>query len=73
MTCSLFDFRFDINGDNVLDFMKLKHMMEILGPPQTYIQLKDMIKGIDDDFDGSISFTGVLNIHNVAAGEQKTM
>lgn len=39
--------------------MELKRMMEILGAPQTHVQLKDMIKEIDEDFDGSINFTEV--------------
>ena len=46
-----------MNGDHVLDFMELKRMMEILGAPQTHVQLKNMIQEIDSDFDGIINFT----------------
>ncbi|OQR74239.1 EF-hand domain-containing protein [Tropilaelaps mercedesae] len=58
--------KFDVNGDHVLDFMELKRMMEILGAPQTHVQLKDMIKEIDEDFDGSINFTEFLLIFKKA-------
>ncbi len=34
-------------------------MMEKLGIPQTYISLKEMIKQVDEDHDGKISFREV--------------
>jgi len=34
-------------------------MMEKLGSPQTHLALKEMIKEIDEDFDGMISFREV--------------
>lgn len=34
-------------------------MMEKLGMPQTHLALKEMIKEIDEDFDGMISFREV--------------
>lgn len=37
-------------------------MMEKLEAPQTYIALKQMIKEVDEDADGEISFREVSNI-----------
>ena len=34
-------------------------MMEKLGVPQTHLGLKEMIKEVDEDFDGKISFREV--------------
>jgi len=34
-------------------------MMEKLGVPQTHLCLKEMIKEVDEDFDGKISFREV--------------
>lgn len=42
-----------------MDFTELKLMMEKLGEPQTHIALKEMIKTVDEDNDGSISFREV--------------
>ena len=39
--------------------MELKLMMEKLGEPQTHLALKEMIKAIDEDKDGEISFREV--------------
>ena len=39
--------------------MELKLMMEKLGEPQTHLALKEMIKAIDEDNDGEISFREV--------------
>lgn len=39
--------------------MELKLMMEKLGEPQTHIGLKGMIKEVDEDNDGQISFREV--------------
>ncbi|KAL2775313.1 EF-hand domain-containing protein D1 isoform 3 [Daubentonia madagascariensis] len=36
--------------------MELKLMMEKLGAPQTHLGLKSMIKEVDEDFDGKLSF-----------------
>lgn len=58
--------KFDLNGDQVLDFEELKRMMEILGAPQTHLTLKQMIKEVDEDFDGSISFREFLLIFKKA-------
>ena len=35
-------------------------MMEKLGEPQTHLALKEMIKTVDEDNDGEISFREVL-------------
>lgn len=37
--------------------------MEKLGAPQTHLCLKEMIKEVDEDFDGKISFREVRTIH----------
>ncbi len=42
-----------------IDFMELKLMMEKLGEPQTHLALKEMIKTVDEDNDGEISFREV--------------
>lgn len=39
--------------------MELKLMMEKLGAPQTHLGLKSMIKEVDEDFDGKLSFREV--------------
>lgn len=39
--------------------MELKLMMEKLGEPQTHLGLKAMIKEVDEDNDGQISFREV--------------
>lgn len=36
-------------------------MMEKLGAPQTHLGLKNMIKEVDEDFDGKLSFREVRN------------
>lgn len=41
--------------------MELKYMMEKLEAPQTHLALKEMIKEVDEDFDGKISFREVHN------------
>ncbi|KAG9332851.1 hypothetical protein JZ751_014950 [Albula glossodonta] len=50
--------------------MELKLMMEKLGAPQTHLGLKNMIKEVDEDFDGKLSFREFLLIfRKAAAGE----
>lgn len=45
-------------------------MMEKLGAPQTHLGLKEMIKEVDEDSDGHISFREFLLIfRKAAAGE----
>lgn len=39
--------------------MELKLMMEKLGAPQTHLGLKNMIKEVDEDFDGKLSYREV--------------
>ncbi len=39
--------------------MELKLMMEKLGAPQTHLGLKNMIKEVDEDLDGKLSFREV--------------
>lgn len=47
-------------------------MMEKLGAPQTHLGLKNMIKEVDEDFDGKLSFREVrvaaVTDRGVAAG-----
>lgn len=62
--------KFDLNGDNVLDITELKHMMEKLGEPQTHVALKGMIKEVDEDDDGCLSFRELLLVYSrVASGD----
>lgn len=51
--------RYDVDRSNFIDLMELKLMMEKLGEPQTHIGLKAMIKEVDEDNDGQISFREV--------------
>ncbi len=51
--------RFDSEKDNYIDLMELKLMMEKLGAPQTHLGLKNMIKEVDEDLDGKLSFREV--------------
>lgn len=63
---------YDIDKNKFIDFEELKHMMEKLGMPQTHLALKEMIKEIDEDFDGMISFREFLLIFRKASrGELK--
>ncbi|XP_038603298.1 EF-hand domain-containing protein D1 [Tachyglossus aculeatus] len=62
--------RYDSGKDGYIDLMELKLMMEKLGAPQTHLGLKNMIKEVDEDFDGKLSFREFLLIfHKAAAGE----
>lgn len=51
--------RYDVGKDGYIDLLELKLMMEKLGAPQTHLGLKTMIKEVDEDFDGMISFREV--------------
>lgn len=55
--------------------MELKLMMEKLGAPQTHLGLKNMIKEVDEDFDGKLSFREVRAAagadRDVAAGQRE--
>ncbi|XP_029964241.1 EF-hand domain-containing protein D1 isoform X1 [Salarias fasciatus] len=62
--------RYDTGRDGFIDLMELKLMMEKLGAPQTHLGLKNMIKEVDEDFDGKLSFREFLLIfRRAAAGE----
>ncbi|XP_033884019.1 EF-hand domain-containing protein D1 [Acipenser ruthenus] len=61
---------YDSGKDGFIDLMELKLMMEKLGAPQTHLGLKDMIKEVDEDFDGKLSYREFLLIfRRAAAGE----
>lgn len=61
---------YDSERDNYIDLMELKLMMEKLGAPQTHLGLKNMIKEVDEDLDGKLSFREFLLIfRKAAAGE----
>ncbi|NXG41036.1 EFHD1 protein, partial [Psilopogon haemacephalus] len=61
---------YDSGRDGYIDLMELKLMMEKLGAPQTHLGLKNMIREVDEDFDGKLSFREFLLIfHKAAAGE----
>ena len=51
--------RYDTDNDESLSFNELKLMMEKLGIPQTHLSLKEMIKQVDKDHNGKISFREV--------------
>ncbi|XP_038075086.1 EF-hand domain-containing protein D2-like [Patiria miniata] len=61
---------YDTDKNHFIELMELKFMMEKLGAPQTHCALKDMIKEVDEDHDGRISFREFLLIfRKAAAGE----
>ena len=63
-------FRYNESGTGVISLAELKVMMERLGAPQTHLGLKAMIKEVDEDDDGAISFREFLSIFRKArAGE----
>ncbi|XP_069775041.1 EF-hand domain-containing protein D2 [Narcine bancroftii] len=59
--------RYDAGKDGFIDLMELKLMMEKLEAPQTHLGLKNMIKEVDEDFDGKLSFREFLLIFRKAA------
>ncbi|OWF56186.1 EF-hand domain-containing protein D2-like [Mizuhopecten yessoensis] len=62
--------KYDTGRDKFIDFEELKVMMEKLGAAQTHLGLKAMIKEVDEDNDGKISFREFLLIFRKArAGE----
>jgi len=61
---------FNVSNTGRLSLEELKIMMEKLGAPQTHLGLKAMIKEVDEDDDGAISFREFLLIfRKAAAGE----
>jgi len=61
---------FNESGTGKLSLEEVKAMMEKLGAPQTHLGLKEMIKEVDEDSDGHISFREFLLIfRKAAAGE----
>ncbi|XP_044253252.1 EF-hand domain-containing protein D2 homolog [Tribolium madens] len=62
--------KFNTNKDGYLSLSELKRMMEVLGAPQTHVGLKAMIKEVDEDDDGRLSFREFLLVYRKArAGE----
>ncbi|CAG9767072.1 unnamed protein product [Ceutorhynchus assimilis] len=62
--------KFNTNKDGYLSLDELKRMMEVLGAPQTHIGLKQMIKEVDEDNDGRLSFHEFMLVFRKArAGE----
>lgn len=59
--------KYDTDHSKFIDQMELQIMMEKLEAPQTYIGLKSMIKEVDEDGDGEISFREFLLIFRKAA------
>jgi Ca2+-binding EF-hand superfamily protein len=51
--------RYDTDKDKSLSFNELKYIMEKLGIPQTHLSLKEMIKRVDNDHNGKVSFREV--------------
>jgi len=64
--------KYDSGKDGFIDLMELKYMMEKLEAPQTHLGLKSMIKEVDEDNDGKISYREFLLIFRKASlGELK--
>lgn len=62
--------KYDIDHSQFIDQHELQIMMEKLEAPQTFLALKAMIKEVDEDEDGQISFREFLLIfRKAAAGE----
>merc|ERR1712228_1079971 len=60
------------SGSGTISLNELKTMMEKLQAPQTHLGLKAMIKEVDEDDDGAISFREFMLIfRKAAAGELK--
>ena len=63
-------FRYNVSGNGNISLEELKTMMEKLKAPQTHLGLKSMIKEVDENEDGAISFREFLLIfRKSAAGE----
>ncbi|XP_029434613.1 EF-hand domain-containing protein D2 [Rhinatrema bivittatum] len=62
--------QYDAGKDGFIDLMELKLMMEKLEAPQTHLGLKNMIKEVDEDFDGKLSYREFLLIFRKAAAGQ---
>ncbi|XP_072817953.1 EF-hand domain-containing protein D1 isoform X2 [Vicugna pacos] len=60
---------YDSGRDGFIDLMELKLMMEKLGAPQTHLGLKSMIKEVDEDFDGKLSFREVQALSSASKFE----
>ena len=58
--------KYDLDKVGYLDLSTLKYMMEKLGEPQTQLGLKAMIKEMDEDQDGKISFREFMLIFRKA-------
>ena len=62
--------RYNVSRSGTISLEELKVMMEKLGAPQTHLGLKAMIKEVDEDDDGAISFREFLMIFRKSrAGE----
>ncbi|XP_002161055.1 EF-hand domain-containing protein D2 homolog isoform X1 [Hydra vulgaris] len=59
--------KYDADNSNYIDQHELQIMMEKLNAPQTYLGLKAMIKEVDEDQDGQISFREFILIFRKAA------
>ena len=55
------------SGSGTISLAELKTMMEKLKAPRTYLELKAMIKEVDEDDDGAISFREFLMIFKKAS------
>jgi len=61
---------YNTSGTGKLNIEEFKLMMEKLGAPQTHVSLKAMIKEVDEDQDGMITFREFMSIfRKFAAGE----
>jgi len=53
---------YDLDGDQVINLEELKLMMEKLGQPKTYVELKKMIAEVDTTGKGVINFRDFLEM-----------
>nr|CAB3241345.1 EF-hand domain-containing protein D2-like [Phallusia mammillata] len=65
--------KYDTGKDGYIDLQELKYMMEKLEAPQTHLGLKAMIKEVDEDFDGKISYREFLLIFRKASMGELTV
>jgi len=61
-----FFLKYDTCNDGFIDLQELKYMMEKLGHSQTHLDLKAMIKEVDEDQDEKISYREFLLIFRYA-------
>jgi len=62
----------DGKADGIIDFENLKRLMESLGCPQTHLELKRMIKEVDDSETGAIDIYSFFHIFRMGRSGELT-